>query len=133
MADSSGAVGPARPPSRPLGRLTVGEIAGSLGDLGTFLPVCHGSGRLAAQYGFGARSGTSVVFLGGAKILVGLLFVSPAVGLLTHFPRPLLGAWIIAAAIELLRRLDPPHRVRAQMTKEIQSCRKTGKSPPKQR
>lgn len=36
------------------------------------MPVCHGSGGLAAQYRFGARSGASVVFLGFLKLVLGL-------------------------------------------------------------
>ena len=67
------------------------------------MPVCHGSGGLAAQYGFGARTGTSVVFLGVVKIVVGLFLITPAVVLLTHFPRALLGVWIVAAGMELVR------------------------------
>ena len=37
------------------------------------MPVCHGSGGLAAQYRFGARSGASIILLGLVKLLIGLL------------------------------------------------------------
>jgi len=40
------------------------------------MPVCHGSGGLAAQYKFGARYGTAPVVLGSVKLLLGLLFGS---------------------------------------------------------
>ena len=40
--------------------------------------MCHGSGGLAAQHRFGARSGASIVLLGLLKVLLGL-FASPAV------------------------------------------------------
>ncbi|KAK7899876.1 hypothetical protein LTR67_003622 [Exophiala xenobiotica] len=33
------------------------------------MPVCHGSGGLAAQYRFGARSGASIIFLGLLKLM----------------------------------------------------------------
>ncbi|KAL4799702.1 hypothetical protein BDV19DRAFT_354601 [Aspergillus venezuelensis] len=67
------------------------------------MPVCHGSGGLAAQYGFGARSGASVIFLGVVKLLVGLLFGESLVNLLHRFPRALLAVMVIAAGLELLR------------------------------
>jgi hypothetical protein len=38
------------------------------------MPVCHGSGDLAAQYRFDARSGASIIFLGILKLTVGFLF-----------------------------------------------------------
>ncbi|KAN0071872.1 hypothetical protein V8E54_010468 [Elaphomyces granulatus] len=65
------------------------------------MPVCHGSGGLAAQYRFGARSGASVIFLGILKLAIGLFFGESLVGLLTRFPSALLGVMVIAAGIEL--------------------------------
>ncbi|KAJ5372412.1 hypothetical protein N7517_004418 [Penicillium concentricum] len=66
------------------------------------MPVCHGSGGLAAQYRFGARSGASVIFLGLLKLLIGLLFGETLVDLLRQFPAALLGVMVIAAGAELL-------------------------------
>jgi MFS superfamily sulfate permease-like transporter len=65
------------------------------------MPVCHGSGGLAAQYRFGARSGSSVVFLGVLKLLIGLFFGETLVALLNRFPYALLGVMVIAAGLEL--------------------------------
>ncbi|KAF3479914.1 sulfate transporter [Arthroderma uncinatum] len=65
------------------------------------MPVCHGSGGLAAQYRFGARSGASVVFLGLVKVVVGLLFGNTIVDLLAKFPVALLSVMVIAAGLEL--------------------------------
>lgn len=65
------------------------------------MPVCHGSGGLAAQYRFGARSGSSIVFLGVLKLLIGLFFGNTLVGLLKLFPYALLGIMVIAAGLEL--------------------------------
>ncbi|GAB1215114.1 hypothetical protein ATERTT37_004298 [Aspergillus terreus] len=66
------------------------------------MPVCHGSGGLAAQYRFGARSGASVVFLGVLKLVIGVFFGESLVGLLKRFPGALLGVMVIAAGLELL-------------------------------
>ncbi|KAK2868010.1 hypothetical protein FQN49_003255 [Arthroderma sp. PD_2] len=65
------------------------------------MPVCHGSGGLAAQYRFGARSGASIVFLGLVKVVIGLLFGNTIVDLLAKFPVALLSVMVIAAGLEL--------------------------------
>ncbi|KAL4872419.1 hypothetical protein BDV12DRAFT_162172 [Aspergillus spectabilis] len=67
------------------------------------MPVCHGSGGLAAQYRFGARSGASVIFLGVVKLVVGLVFGESLVDLLHRFPKALLTVMVIAAGLELVR------------------------------
>ncbi|KAK3403119.1 hypothetical protein B0T20DRAFT_450029 [Sordaria brevicollis] len=68
------------------------------------MPLCHGSGGLAAQYRFGARSGTSIILLGSAKLLLGLFF--PGAGLLNlleKFPKAFLGVMVLGAGVELAR------------------------------
>ena len=65
------------------------------------MPVCHGSGGLAAQYRFGARSGASIIILGMLKLLVGALFGDSLTDLLHKFPLALLSVMIIAAGLEL--------------------------------
>ncbi len=65
------------------------------------MPACHGSGGLAGQYRFGARSGGSVVMLGLAKIAVGLMFGTAAVAVLVAFPASLLGLLLVFAGLEL--------------------------------
>jgi hypothetical protein len=67
------------------------------------MPVCHGSGGLAAQYRFGARSGASIIILGSFKILLGLLFGESLVELLREYPRGLLGVMVLAAGLELAK------------------------------
>lgn len=67
------------------------------------MPVCHGSGGLAAQYRFGARSGASIVFLGLLKVTLGLLFGETLVGLLRQYPKSLLGIMVLAAGLELAK------------------------------
>jgi MFS superfamily sulfate permease-like transporter len=67
------------------------------------MPMCHGSGGLAAQYRFGARSGASVVILGLFKIVLGLLFGDTLLDLLAHFPYSILGITVVAAGLELAK------------------------------
>ena len=66
------------------------------------MPVCHGSGGLAAQYRFGARSGASIIFLGMIKLLLGLFAGPLAKGLFDRFPSHLLGIMVLAAGLELV-------------------------------
>lgn len=67
------------------------------------MPVCHGSGGLAGQYRFGARSGASVIILGLVKLLLGLFAGEAIVPLLQRFPKSLLGIMVIAAGVELAK------------------------------
>lgn len=65
------------------------------------IPMCHGAGGLAAQYRFGARTGASVIMLGLLKIVVGVLFGGVLVGLLSAYPRAILGLMLVAAGVSL--------------------------------
>ncbi|KAJ4324310.1 hypothetical protein N0V94_001368 [Neodidymelliopsis sp. IMI 364377] len=70
------------------------------------MPVCHGSGGLAGQYRFGARSGSSIVFLGLVKFLLGIIAFwkgDHIVALLSGIPRSLLGVLVLAAGVELAK------------------------------
>jgi MFS superfamily sulfate permease-like transporter len=67
------------------------------------MPVCHGSGGLAAQYRFGARTGGSVVFVGVLKIVLGAAFASTAVAVMAVYPASVLGVLLVFAALELAR------------------------------
>ncbi|KAF5011411.1 hypothetical protein FDECE_2474 [Fusarium decemcellulare] len=67
------------------------------------MPVCHGAGGLAAQYRFGARSGSSIIILGLFKLILGLFFGETLVDLLRHYPKSLLGIMVIAAGLELAK------------------------------
>ncbi|TGO57378.1 hypothetical protein BCON_0066g00270 [Botryotinia convoluta] len=67
------------------------------------MPVCHGSGGLAAQYRFGARSGASIIILGAFKTILGLFFGETLVGLLRQYPKSLLGIMVVAAGLELAK------------------------------
>ncbi|KAF6819524.1 sulfate transporter [Colletotrichum sojae] len=84
----------------------MGMSVGVMNLVGTWfgaMPVCHGAGGLAAQYRFGARSGASVIMLGLFKIVLGVVFGSTLLGLLSHYPKSLLGVMVIAAGLELAK------------------------------
>ncbi|PQE04695.1 sulfate transporter protein [Rutstroemia sp. NJR-2017a BBW] len=67
------------------------------------MPVCHGSGGLAAQYRFGARSGASIIILGALKMMLGFFFGETLVSLLQEYPKSLLGILVLAAGLELAK------------------------------
>jgi hypothetical protein len=67
------------------------------------MPVCHGSGGLAGQYRFGAKSGSSIILLGLFKIILGLVFGESLVGSLREYPKSLLGVMVLAAGLELAK------------------------------
>jgi hypothetical protein len=67
------------------------------------MPVCHGSGGLAAQYRFGARSGASIIILGLFKMIMGFFFGESLVGILRAYPKALLGVMVLAAGLELAK------------------------------
>ncbi|KAF2029552.1 hypothetical protein EK21DRAFT_67363 [Setomelanomma holmii] len=70
------------------------------------MPACHGSGGLAGQYRFGARSGSSIIFLGSIKFLLGIVAFwksAAIVTILAGIPKSLLGVLVIAAGVELAK------------------------------
>ncbi len=81
------------------------KISGSMGIMcitssvfGGF-PMCHGSGGLAGQYRFGARTGGSNIILG--SIYLGIAFLAGSAEFLGFFPFSILGALLIFVALEL--------------------------------
>lgn len=65
------------------------------------VPMCHGTGGLAAHYRFGARTG-------GAPVMIGLFFLLVALGLgefgfavLSLIPQSVLGVLLVFAGLEL--------------------------------
>ena len=49
-------------------------------------PSCHGCGGLAGQHLFGARTGSSMVFIGLVKMFLALLFGPSLLEALEAFP-----------------------------------------------
>jgi MFS superfamily sulfate permease-like transporter len=74
------------------------------------MPICHGSGGLAGQYRFGARSGASVVFLGVIKLILGVFATKPVLYVIQRFPLSMLGIMVIAAGIELAKVAESLNR-----------------------
>ncbi|NIA22095.1 MAG: hypothetical protein GWP05_09085 [Anaerolineaceae bacterium] len=67
------------------------------------MPVCHGSGGLAAHYRCGARTGWSLVILGAGLFLGGLLLGSLVVYWMRIFPLSILAAFLTLAGLTLVR------------------------------
>jgi hypothetical protein len=65
------------------------------------LPICHGSGGLAGQYRFRARTNLSVLVLGALKLVLGLFFAPPLLVTLHYFPTSILAAMLAISAFEL--------------------------------
>ncbi|ORX79649.1 sulfate transporter [Basidiobolus meristosporus CBS 931.73] len=65
------------------------------------MPFCHGSGGLAGQYRFGARSEVSILFLGICKMLIGFILGGSFLGLLQYFPKSFLGVMLFVSGLEL--------------------------------
>jgi len=83
------------------------SMALSVGAMNAFacllgaMPMCHGSGGLAGQYRFGARTGGSVVILGAVKIIVAVFFGTATIAILTAYPASILGILLIFSGLEL--------------------------------
>ena len=91
-------------PGRAIGTRPM-AISVAVMNLGTCLfgaiPSCHGSGGLAGQHRFGARTGGSMVVLGLFKMALGILFGSAVGVVLAAFPSSLLGVLLAFAGLEL--------------------------------
>ena len=67
------------------------------------MPMCHGSGGLAGQYYFGARTGGTNLIEGAIEITLGLFFSAAIAGLFTAFPLAIIGAMMLLVGIELTK------------------------------
>ncbi|KAI8909617.1 hypothetical protein EDD86DRAFT_190509 [Gorgonomyces haynaldii] len=65
------------------------------------VPYCHGSGGLAGQYRFGARSGKSIIFLGTVKLLAGIFFGTSLAVVFKNIPSAVLGILLVVAGMQL--------------------------------
>ena len=65
------------------------------------MPMCHGAGGLAGQYRFGARTGGSIVMLGGAKMLLALVFGGSLLFCMQNYPHSVLGLLLACSGLEL--------------------------------
>ena len=86
------------------------------------MPVCHGSGGLAAQYRFGARSGASIIFLGTVKLLVGLFAKDYVYQIFFRFPQSILGLLLFVAGLELAKVGESVNTTKAPDIVETHGC-----------
>jgi len=66
-------------------------------------PSCHGSGGVAGNYAFGARTGGSVIIIGSLYLLLGLVFSPGFAELIRLFPLPVLGVILVFEGLGLMR------------------------------
>ena len=78
-------------------------IANLISPIFSGIPVCHGSGGLAGHYGFGARTGGSVIIYGTFYLLTGLFFAHALAKITAFFPPPLLGVILFFEALVIMR------------------------------
>ncbi len=75
----------------------VNIIVGAFGGM----PMCHGTGGMAAHYRFGARTAGSNIMIGLIFVVLALLFGKASVSLLTSIPASVLGVLLLFAGLEL--------------------------------
>lgn len=87
--------------------ITASELAVNMGIMNLInpflggIPLCHGSGGLAAQYAFGARTGGSMILEGLMELLLGLFFSETLFLVFNNFPKAILGAMLLYTAFLL--------------------------------
>ena len=95
------------PQSPLLSKSTAGKFALTMGianfPAGFFgaVPMCHGTGGLAAHYRFGARTGGAPVMIGAILVVMALAFGEFGFALLAMIPNSVLGVLLVFAGLEL--------------------------------
>ncbi len=95
------------PNSPLLSRTTAGRFALSMGvanlPAGFFgaVPMCHGTGGLAAHYRFGARTGGAPIMIGALFVILALVLGELGLTILTLIPNSVLGVLLVFAGLEL--------------------------------
>lgn len=90
-----------------LAKATAGKFAFTMGlanlPAGFFgaVPMCHGTGGLAAHYRFGARTGGAPLMIGAIFVILALVFGEAGFTFLTLIPNSVLGVLLIFAGLEL--------------------------------
>jgi len=67
------------------------------------MPLCHGSGGLAGQYYYGARTGGTNIIEGSTEILLGLFFAASVAGLFSLFPTAIIGGMMFLVGLEMIK------------------------------
>jgi MFS superfamily sulfate permease-like transporter len=65
------------------------------------IPVCHGSGGLAAHYRFGARTGGAMIIIGVILLALSILHEQVLYQLLHSIPFSILGVFLFFAGLQL--------------------------------
>jgi sulfate permease, SulP family len=95
------------PKSPLLGRCGAGRFALTMGianlPAGFFgaVPMCHGTGGLAAHYRFGARTGGAPLMIGAFFVILALAFGEVGFSILAMIPNSVLGVLLVFAGLEL--------------------------------
>jgi len=95
------------PNSPMLSRTKAGRFALTMGlanlPAGLFgaVPMCHGTGGLAAHYRFGARTGGAPIIIGSLFVVLALILGELGFAILTLIPNSVLGVLLIFAGLEL--------------------------------
>lgn len=90
-----------------LSKTSAGKFAFTMGvanlPAGFFgaVPMCHGTGGLAAHYRFGARTGGAPLMIGAILVVLALVFGEAGLTFLTLLPNSVLGVLLIFAGLEL--------------------------------
>lgn len=87
--------------------LGIGNLIGA--PLG-MIPICHGSGGLAAHYRFGARNGYSLVFIGLLMLFIGLFLGSSGLQILQVIPQAVLGGMLFFSGLDLIKPIKTEDR-----------------------
>ena len=66
------------------------------------MPVCHGSGGIAAHYRFGARTGGAPIIMGVILLSVVFIFGHMVTSIISFVPLALLGFLLITAGVQML-------------------------------
>lgn len=91
-------------PDRPV---TDRQVAMSTGVMNLFgsavggVPMCHGAGGMAGHVAFGARTGGSLVILGGLLLVLAIGFSGSVVALFEIMPRAILGTILFMTGVQL--------------------------------
>jgi len=104
--------------------VSAGRIATSTGLMNLFsgvvggVPMCHGAGGMAGHIAFGARTGGSVVILGGVLLVLAVFFSASIEALFGLLPAAVLGVILFIAGMQLAlgsSRLPPARAGRIVM------------------
>lgn len=91
-------------PDRPTAERTVALSTGLMNLASSAMggiPLCHGTGGMAAQVRFGARSGRAPVIFGTTVLVIGLFFADAVSLLFALVPAAVLGSILFLAGLQL--------------------------------